>query len=90
MLRTHGECLGGARPAELVDVAEQARVGPEGCQILEEQRQVAAVSELGLRSPRHPTRAHLDDFRGHDDRVGQAAYELFSSPRPEHATFPMR
>ena len=44
-LHTCGECVGRAAPAELVHVAEEARVGPERCELLEQQRELAFVSQ---------------------------------------------
>ena len=44
-LRTRGERGGGAAPPQLVHIAEEGRVGPEGRQVLEQQRQVAVVPQ---------------------------------------------
>ena len=41
--RTHRECRGGTTPPEFLHIAEKARVGPQRCQILEEERQAAPV-----------------------------------------------
>src|SRR5438552_2532996 len=40
-----GECAGWSAPPELVHVPEQRRVGPERREVLEQERQVAAVPE---------------------------------------------
>src|SRR2546430_6604624 len=42
-----GERTRGPAPLELVHIPEQGRVGPEGCQLLEAQRQVTAVPQHG-------------------------------------------
>src|SRR5262245_61704971 len=44
-LRTGREAFGGSPPLQLVDVAKQRCIGPQGRQLLEEQRELALLAQ---------------------------------------------
>src|SRR6266581_2396250 len=63
-LRVRGECACGTAPQELVHIAEESRIGPQRCQILEQERLIAAVRQYVRREALDGTMSVQEPCRG--------------------------